>query len=1114
MAKQNFKPTPEQLNSTDPHQSVWVSANAGSGKTHVLVERVIRLLLEGNDPSSILCITYTKAAAAEMSVRLFERMGDWAIIPESQLISQLVNLGIATPTKDTTDRARRLFARALETPGGLKIQTIHAFCEKLLQQFPVEASMAPGFKVLDDKQSETLLETAISETLRHAESGQDQTLADAFAEIIDYVNADQFESLMRSFLKGPSGLTAALAANFSKDEYALVLKKTFNLGLAEDLSSVVRDIQNADRDAYRHHATVLARYKIHKSHDTSLHLNRAAESDSTLEHFKTTFLTKAGAPRATLLANQTGEDHPATKLFLENEQLRIFQLLQRHDLLLRIELTANAFVMARTIYHQIERQKKLTALYDFDDLINRTAALLSSLQATQWVLFKIDAGLKHILVDEAQDTSPTQWKIISALCEEFFSGHGSQDQSKRTVFVVGDRKQSIFSFHGADAQGFVNARNTLAARVNASDQKLANIDLTVSYRSTEAVLAAVDQVFPISNPQRFGFAADDLAERPHRSNRAGLPGVFEIWPLVVDESDDNNRVPWTEPVDREPSKSARRLLAKNIAQKIQSWIGKRILEAEKRTVEASDILILLQSRGPLFSMIIAELRKIGVKVAGADRLQLQQSLAIQDLIMMLQWLALPQDDHALACILKSPLVPQPFDDEALMELAIGRGTSSLWSRLQQTQSENVIWLVELKALTSSMSPYGLLSVILSKFRKPMAERLGPEAIDASDALLDQAMHYEMEVGHSVAGFYHWFKSTDTNVKREMEKTTDEIRLMTVHGAKGLEANIVILADAASIPTGGRSDPKFLYNPLNDHQLSLPIWQCSNLVAHPTLDTWQDHVKLKSLAERNRLLYVAMTRACDELYICGIKMKREPLAECWYKLIEAMAGPTLSNPSELWSENRIAAEAKTVAAALPNWTQQRAPIETGRSIFSVTGMIERHHLQNDNSTKRGALIHAILQELPDIASEKRAEFINIRLSRIGLKHEATALVRLLQMPELEQFWCDDSQAEAEIRGLLDDGREVSGRVDRIVFKPNEILVLDYKSDRQVPESLGFDHPYVSQMAIYAMLLTAAYPDKKVRVALLFTQGAKLMWLEQNSLTKNRDQLIDDLELEVS
>ncbi len=1115
---QEFVPTKEQRAASSPTQSVWVSANAGSGKTHVLVERVVRLLLEGADPSAILCITYTKAAASEMSARLYKRMGDWAIIDDYALKLQLADLGLEATEPELLNTARRLFARALETPGGLKIQTIHAFCEKLLQQFPVEAGMTPGFRVLDDRQSKALLTNAISDVLQLAEGGSDESLTKAFDQVVSFVSSDGFEYLMRQFLDGAKGLKQVLNSNISNDQYALLLKNSLGQSEWDSFASSGEELNAIDRSAYTHHANVLADYKKHGKFDGVACLRAVADPTSSVDELRDLFFTKVNEIRGSLIAKQTGLDHPATLEFLESEKQRISEMIQKYDLLLRIEATANAFQLAKNVYQKIEQHKKFNAQYDFDDLIMRTATLVSSLRATQWVLYKLDAGLKHILVDEAQDTSPAQWQIISALCTEFFSGAGRPKSEDRTIFVVGDRKQSIYSFQGADVQALAGAKKFLGERINGTSKNLSDVDLAVSYRSTQTILDAVDSVFPVTQPVRFGFAADDVLERPHQSNRVGLPGVFELWPLVESEEDGESLDHWTLSVDRESSKSPRRLLARQIADKIRSWIGNRAIKARDRLVEPSDILILLQSRGPLFSMLIAELRKRGVPVAGADRLQLLDSLVIQDLLILLQWLILPQDDYALACLLKSPLVPKPIGEDELMDLAIGRGTSSLWSKLETANTENTSWLHDLQSRFAYMGPYAFFAHILTKFRKAMAMRLGSESIDASDAFLDQAMVYEIENGQSLVGFLHWFQASETSIKREMEKTSGEVRLMTIHGAKGLEANIVFLADAASAPQGARNMPNLVPIPVGTTDAKLPIWSLPHLSESSELVKWKDAAKLKAKAEHNRLLYVAMTRACDELYVCGIKTDKKLPEDSWYAMIQKAVGPTLSAEFDWGGKQQTAHGSESSKPdEMPTWALAPALPETMKSIYGLTHLSKRNAVITSQgqmaASKRGTALHTLLQTLPTIEPNKRKTYAASRATRLAIEEsEALKLVDLIERPDLAEFFSVNSQAEVELRGFLADGREVSGRIDRLVIGHEEILILDHKTDRIVPREVDARHPYVKQMGLYANLLQNAYPGRSVRAALLWTQNSELMWIPQAFLTETFVEVVSEIALE--
>ena len=1110
----HFTPTKQQTEAADPTHSVWVTANAGSGKTHVLVERVIRLLLEGAEPSTILCITFTKAAAAEMSSRLFDRLGKWTSCTDDQLNFELERIGVGQPQPGQMLRARRLFTLVLETPGGLKIQTIHAFCERLLQLFPVEAGMAPGFRVLDDRQSLQLRKAAQDNILTKAHSGNDLKLSDAFSTVVANASSDDFDSLVKHFIGALKNIRELLDADLDADAFALLLKDFLVIELSETAESLSRKICHIDEAAYEFHASILAQKGPFAKHDAAGLMRSTIKQKARLQLLKQLYFTKSDKLelRISLMYKDTSLKFPGTQEFVVGEQQRLQLLFRQQDLLLRIEATANMFVLARAIHQNIETQKSRHGTYDFDDLIKRTNTLLHNSRAAQWVLYKLDSGLNHILLDEAQDTSPAQWSIIQALAEEFFAGAGSPKSLERTIFVVGDRKQSIYSFQGADAESFAIARERFSKFIESKGKSSAEIQLNISYRSTEAVLDAVNRVFPASNPQRFGFLPQDASEYDHTTTRRGAVGRVEVWPLFLPEDDEEIRDHWLAPIDRESARSPKRRLAKQIAETIKSWIGFRKLESQNRLIEPSDIMILFQSRGSLFSMLIAELRKIGVPVAGADRLKLHESIVIQDLLLLTQWILLQEDDHALACILKSPFVPAPISETQLFELAYDRRSKSLWSILRDRNDQNVRWLNELITAASELTPFGFFTKVLLKFRKAMLGRLGPEAGDATDAFLDQALTHEIECGPSLAGFLHWFNAGETEIKRELEKTAGEVRLMTVHGAKGLEANIVFLPDAASVPKG-RDSNRLLILRNNQNDIHLPLWMLPGLSITDELQKRIDEAHSKEVAERNRLLYVAMTRARDELYICGAKGKTKELPkDCWYAIVEPILGVTPQQP-EIRVTEKIQSSSQDSKSPMPSWIFEAAKDEAIKVRRSVSQLalhslspVSKSHAEE---LQRGTSIHSLLQSLPNIASENQEAFAKTQAKRLNLD-EATALslVKLINSPALEPFFGPDSLAEVEISGTLTNGRQLIGRIDRMVRGSTEITLLDYKSDRFVPDSVGSEHSYVQQISLYADLVKAAFPDRQIRAALLWTQTSKFEWISAESLAQARDQALNN------
>jgi ATP-dependent helicase/nuclease subunit A len=838
----------------------------------------------------------------------------------------------------------------------------------------------------------------------------------------------------------------------------------------------------------------------------------AAEGADLLQSLKRIFLTKDNEPFKDMVTKPIEKKHPEESAWLVQQQQWFLDLHNHHALLSHIGGTVALLHLAADVRHRFEENKRARGLYDFDDLIARTASLLTAARSAAWVLYKLDAGLEHILVDEAQDTSPQQWRIIQALAAEFFAGEGKDRGLTRTLFVVGDHKQSIFSFQGADVREFETARDIFRQHMVRGAETLHDVQLTVSYRSAPVILQAVDMVFAGSNPARHGLVPPAYPHVVHESNRRDAPGVVEIWPLIGPEEKEELDH-WQAPVDREPARSHRRRLARHIAGTIHGWLGRRLLLAENRVVKPSDILILMQTRGPLFSMLISELRRRGVPVAGADRLRLLDNIAILDIMALIQFMLLPGDDHSLACVLKSPLMPDPLDDKGLMDLAIERGAMSLWERLARAEGTAVAscrsalerWRDEIRAAR----PYDFLAMILRERRQAIALRLGTEALDACDALLDLALDYEQKETSSLAGFLHWLMRSEYTVRRDMDQTTEEVRLMTVHGAKGLEAEIVILPDCAA-PVPKKQEVPLLKVPVGNGGIELPLWLRPHRARPDALSGLIEQSKAETQEEKHRLLYVAMTRARNELYVCGSHGVQQPAKDCWYELI---AQAVESEPGVFrWVEGGFEGQElrrlgtdpvyreeqrreDPEAAPLPAWATAAVhpPARLRPQAQAVTRLAKTSQAPLagvQEALRRGRALHAILEDLPAIPAERRDAYVRRKLTKAGLAAElADSLTGLIARPDLQAFFAPGTQGEVAFHATV-DGLTISGQVDRLAVGDTTIDILDYKSDALVPQQLGADHPYARQMALYAAALERAYPGREVRAHLLWTAAGRL------------------------
>ncbi len=1100
-----FKPTREQKKAADPKRSVWVSANAGSGKTHVLVDRLIRLLLDGADPSTVLSITFTQAAAAEMSTRVFARLSGWAILSDGDLQAQLSALGVDPVNDGTVSRARQLFAKALETPGGLKVQTIHAFCQSLLHLFPVEAGMAPGFVVLEEQEARHELEEAWLATLQRMRNDPAGDLATSFNRVEANFNESTLQEALQELLEQPSPLLRRLS---EAPDYALARASAFaTLQIDPTLNEEQYEQQALAIDASELRFLIDAFAGTNplggaKIHVPTLFRRICTETtpDARIRVLREGLFTSDQKPYSKLIGAETRKSNPEAAARLDAFQRLALDLVQSHDACARATLSADMLhIAAHTLSAYRDRKQKRGA-FDFNDLIARTADMLGRSSAAQWILYNLDRGIEHILVDEAQDTSDPQWSIILALVDEFFAGKGRDRKADRTLFVVGDQKQSIYSFQGADAALFAKVRGKVSGKVRSKD--FSDVRLGLSYRSVPDILRVVDAVFPPKDLKALGITAADGAGEAHEPLRLNQRGVFELWPALP-KIEQEDPLPWDAPVDSiSPAAPAQRL-AREIAQLVKGWIGQRVLATTGKSVGPGDILILLKRRSNLFSWLIAALRQVGVPVAGADRLVLHHSLAVQDLLALAQFTLLPDDDYSLACVLKSPLIAQPFDDDLLFEMGFRR-KGTLWSAVSQSPNPKAVAATEtltaLRIFAQTATPYAFFAFVLNHRRKAMTTRLGPESVDATHAFLDLALSYQSKNAASVAGFVAWFASGDITIRREMDKPHGEVRIMTVHGAKGLEAPIVILPDATDSESYANRSGFVL------SATGVPIVATSKLVDHEVLEAAKAAKRQLETEEYMRLLYVAMTRARDELYVFGTLSGKKVSESSWYGVIEKRLGQqplrgtrfvdamfdgerqrVLRIGADPQTELPFSERSSSPDTLLPDWA---IPSEQQLARPEPKTMVSADHLSSDDAMWRGTGMHALLQHLADVADDER----DAAAERLGSTYKLSLkdrnlILDILSRDDLAMFYGPHSAGEVAIA----QGQGDPMRIDRLVVTEGSVIALDYKSGRRaVPLDTG--HAYIRQMVRYGDALAEAYPGKTVKAALLWIDSGQLDWID--------------------
>ena len=935
-----------QANAADPNVSAWVSANAGTGKTHVLVLRVLRLLLAGTPPGRILCLTYTKAAAAEMSNRLFERLGEWATIDDDRLTASLVGLLGTTPTAAEIIDARQLFARAIETPGGLKVQTIHAFCERILQRFPLEAGITPNFSVLDEEQTTSIIRDCIDNVLTRATSGRDAGLVDALNIVTTYAIADHFDNVLREALDSRKGLSRALQC--SMDEIHKHLKQALGIKADASRTAIIHELANVLSDGdIREARDILAQgKKTDQGRSGILAAVHATKNQQTrAENIVSFFLTKENKKRSTLMTADLKNANQALHERLLDGREKTYELQQKRIAFDIVDATSGLIEISKQVIDAYGDQKALRSALDYDDLLEYAARLMSSSDAAQWVLFKLDNGIDHILVDEAQDTSPNAWAVIENIADEFFSGLG-QKETLRTVFAVGDEKQSIYSFQGAEPKLFASRGNKYQSMARNAEQNWKNIPLNLSFRTIHPILDAVDKLF--LSHAIFGIETASKEPLPHIAHRAGFGGLVELWETEKHHETDEENV-W-EPTSEQSIRLPHIRLAERIATKIRYWLDNgEMLASENRPVTPGDILILLRKRQPMAQPLIRALKDKGIAVAGTDRIRIIDQIAVQDLMALGDFLLLPEDDLALASVLKSPLFGLGDDD--LFELCPKR-RGSLWSVLFEVGRKNERFteaaqtLARWRRQADFLPPYEFFARILERdgCRKKMLRRLGPDSGDAINEFLNLAIGYDEDAPPSMQGFLDWLRSANPEVRRDMEQGRNEVRVMTVHGAKGLEAPLVFLADTCSSMSGGNQTgvSKLV---VRDWEADIPLWKIKGAKNHDLVDEQKQIADQREREEYYRLLYVAMTRARDRLYIGGFEKKRGRDKNCWYDLIDEKLRPGFEQTTDekgqtIWRSavpqieppiERPKEHDTYEIAELPNWASMRIPYVPQRSI---------------------------------------------------------------------------------------------------------------------------------------------------------------------------------------
>ncbi|MCK5384233.1 MAG: double-strand break repair helicase AddA [Alphaproteobacteria bacterium] len=1162
-----------------PQKSAWVSASAGTGKTKVLTDRVLRLLLprengqEGTPLQRLVCLTYTKAAANEMAVRITKRLGSWAVmdvdnpVRDKSLRHRLEKLLGYPPERTHIDAARRLFAEIVDSSGGLQIMTIHAFCQSVLGRFPIEAGVPPDFKVIDEGQANEFMRRAQAQMINKARESEQSgsPLSEAFYNLSIALGSESFVAQISEMSKERNQISGLLRKYHNVEGIYSGLCGFYGIVQGEKAEGLVKEFCEEgqfDREGLREAAETFIEAGGKLAPQRAVYILDwiVARQEDRVEDFslyRKAFLTmkdtvhKKAFPPAAI--NKT---RPHVSDILHKEAERIIELIDTIKCVHSAQMTRDIFYVAQEVLNNYEHLKQKEGCLDYADLISRTMKLLTGCtdafenlnddaraQVLSWVLYKLDQGIDHILIDEAQDTNPEQWKIIETLSDDFFSGEGSREDVVRTYFTVGDIKQSIYGFQRAAPDEFKRMEGVFDKKIKQAGQINNIVPLDISFRSTESILRVVDNVFT----DEISCRALGETNIHHRAYREGQEGTVELWP-IFESLKPEKLSPWEPMVQVQTHDFGAETMARFIAEKIKNWTsGNEIIKSRDRSLEPGDIMILVRSRTGIVEHLIRALKMRGVPVIGADRMIVSDQLAVQDLIALARFCLLPEDDLTLAEVLKSPFIGYSEDDIfALSYRRAGTLWQELcnpdWGRLEGLGEEIILpdedkrrsvqqYLSRMAGRVRMFNSYEFFSIILSEKcpadsysgMRAMCRRLGEEAFDPIDELLNMALDFTYDHADHIQKFLDEQDRVRKEIKREMEEAENKVRIMTIHGAKGLQAPVVILPD--TMQKRKRQNRDNVLWPAKTG-LGVPLY-ASNVNAMPEVYAFYKNERLcVEEEEQNRLLYVAMTRAADRLYVTGYTGATGSKEGGWYEKIQAamekdelvqhinipegevlrIENPQTKKPDKVEGKRR----AEIIVPEFEPWVFEKPESEPVPPKPLVPSRPSQEEEKQDRSLSplvtahnkrflRGNVTHKLLEFLPDYPQEKHKEiaegFVNKNegeLSQDVRESIVEEVCAILSHPEYKDFFRHGSMAEVPVTALMPDGKVISGQIDRLVISEKDIWIVDYKTNRPSPrEKEAVPKIYRDQLKAYRDVVQKIYPKHSIHCALLWTDVPRLM-----------------------
>ena len=1067
----------EQILASNPKYSVWLSSSAGAGKTKVLTDRVIRLLLEGVSPHKILCLTFTNAAASEMLARINKLVNRWTDMTDPELKLELQKITGQEHDSKLFIKARKLSEDLFQTKA-LKIYTIHAFCQKILKYFPREAGLNPHFTIMSEIKTKQIAQDLTLNLINSAPENDaiqiDQFHQYTLAEIVNDIMSDSnvFEKLFDQFDNTNlyyEYLTAFYNLQFKTitDVFEYFVPKLKEIKLFGTID-LVEKIQNY----------------LFQSSDFQI---------ETFEGFSKLFLTLDGLPKKSLISKDQYKSNIDIKTQLEQFQAVIYAMHQNIVNIRVLEASCNIFAIAKDVLFRYKEYKTRHNNLDYNDLIYFSCKLLQDSYWRDWVLYKLDSQIEHLLIDEAQDTSPEQWDIIHAVIEDFFSGIGAKDDAGRSVFVVGDEKQSIYSFQGANLNNFLSTKLLLKHKLKQAGKEFLDLEMLTSYRSGPAINNFVFNLLLKLKEKNL------IANIPGPLNIAkySYPSRVELLPAIVNEEKSEYFWPYYDKILDE--NDAAEIEAQRIAKKVKDLLDSRIiLPSTGKAISTEDIMILVPSRRDFIEKLTKNCQNLGVKISGLDRISLKASLSVLDMMSILKYIIQTDDELNLSALLKSPIFS--ISEENLQKILLLRlqhkiSLDDFLRARKKEYSEIVTKLDIFKSLYSKVNFSELIHIVLDamNYQSILLEVNGKGEIDAIEEFFNIAKDYHDNISSNLPEFIAWFDNNDIDVKRDLDIAQGHLRILTIHGSKGLESPVVILPETF---TSNSARGNYFWT--NDGLLLL------NDSKSTIASNAKEQKNINATEEYWRLLYVALTRAQDYLIISGYRQERSKNhSNSWHSLlIEVMenipntitqedGSITYQEGNFTFAENNILNQP---IVKNNNRTSYKISNKFNISNFLVLNFNENKNYTNSSEKQYGIVAHKILE---DIFNNKDISIINAHPMLKSLPENLASTIIL----ELENLFAANQEVLTWFNYPLKIEQEILmkqidylllGRIDLIILKPNEVMIVDYKTDHAPPSLVSsIPNEYKLQLISYANALQTIYPDKTITTHILWIKNGNLM-----------------------